>query len=116
MGKLHISDDLKSKLDRVLGLKMDDKKQDINTGPAPRWEGNQEKRKLPPPPPPPPPPIPVKKEEEEDDFMTAVSSLKPRKRKKKKKKVNPIIVVFGGSVLVGIGLTLGFKLGKIIFY
>ena len=122
MGKIHIPEDLKNKLDRVLGIKMQDANQNINVGPAPSWTGNKQEKSQPPPPPPPPPlPIVNKVKEviEEDDFMTAVTSIKPKKKKPKKRmetKLDSVLMIFGGSVVIGFGLTLGFKLGKIIFY
>ena len=119
MGKIHIPDDLRNKLDKVLGIKMQDTKQNINVGPAPSWIGNKQEKSPPPPPPPPPIVNKVKEVIEEDDFMTAVTSIKPKKKKPKKRmetKLDSVLIIFGGSVVIGFGLTLGFKLGKIIFY
>lgn len=122
MGKIHISDDLRNKLDSVLSVK----KSDINSssspvGPAPRWNNpNLESNKHPPPPPPPPPqnnttPPPPQQ-------STPIPDTTPTNSKKKKKKKNKFSyleyskIVFITSVIAGVGITFGVKIGNIIFY
>jgi len=100
MGKLVISDELKKKLSNVYNNKMT-KITPKETIPIPPPQPNFDKKEV---------------IEEDDDYMTAFSSIIKRKKKKPKKEYDKIIYIFGGSVIVGFGLTLGFKLGKLIFY
>jgi len=121
MGKLHISEDLRNKLDKVLGMKNND----INpsptpSGPAPKW--NNEKINSPPPPPPPPPPP---SQHQQQQFYQQ-SPPQPQQQQppppKKEQSISTFEycewgkLVFFSTVVGGIGITLGLKLGQIIFF
>ena len=113
MGKVHISEELRNKLDNVLGMKTGDiTSNSPSVAPAPKW--STEKNNSPPPPPPRPPPPPAPPD----------SPKIKTEPKQKPEKINPISyneyiewgkIVFFTSVVGGIGLVLGVKMGTIIF-
>lgn len=99
MGKIHIPEDLKCKLDKVLAIKNDKEEDSTPVGPAPKWKVETPTTQ---------PVLPVIKE--------TINSIK---------KCNPLDslgyfdwgkIVFFTSFIGGIGLTLGVKIGRIIFY
>jgi len=122
MGKIHISDDLRSKLNNVLSFKQSDINQSSPpVAPAPKWNNNLEHKKPPPPPPPPPPnaPQPQSIPQSKQESTSSFEKTQPKKKKKKTKKFNYYKyskLVFITSVVAGIGLTFGLKIGNIIFY
>ncbi len=107
MGKLHISEDLKHKLDKVLNFKTDDNpKNDIPVGPAPKWNNETTADKV----------IKTNKFEPEK-YEESIELLK--KNYKHTFEIGYLKIakiVFFSSVIGGIGLTLGIKLGRIIFW
>jgi len=112
MGKVHISDDFKQKMNRVLSIKTDDFRPqlEIPSGPAPKWKmedvqvgvgcekvdsvierGGEQIRYI--------------KLYDDDGFLfERMNYLKYAK------------IVFVTSVVGGIGLTLGVKIGNFIFF
>jgi len=114
MGKLKISDDLKNKLDSVLSIKSKDLdiSNELAVGPAPKMVIHEPRRHRSPSPLLPPPPPPEFDDDDEEIYV----------RKKKGINFENISyfeltkIVFITSVIGGIGLTLGIKFGKIIFY
>lgn len=100
MGKIHISDDLKNKLGKVLLPQKNNDSQnisEISVAPAPKWKVD-----------------PIKEE------TTLVKDNKIIQNINEKffelGYLNWAKVVFFTSFIGGIGLTLGVKVGRIIFY
>jgi hypothetical protein len=111
MGKLNIPLDVKNKLENVLGAKMTDINE-TNTAPAPKWDSK--KTITPPAPPPPPPPnIPF---QETPSLNSPIKEEKRRDIIKKSSKIEEAIEFFGYSVILGIGVSFGVKIGLILFY
>jgi len=132
MGKIEISEDLRSKLNKVLSYKSADIG-DTAVGPAPSWKPPSQpplppppsQPPLPPPPPtPPPPPQPTPKPQPNQSQQYQQQPpeyyyVKQEKYKKKKDKIKYYKitkVVFLSSVVAGIGLTLGLKIANFLFY
>jgi len=123
MGKIHISDDLRSKLNNVLSFKQSDIQKSTSppVAPAPNWNNNLEHKK-PPPPPPPPPNLqsqPIQQPQQSQQQYSSFEKQQLKKKKKKNKKINYYRyskLVFITSVVAGIGLTFGLKIGNFIFY
>jgi hypothetical protein len=125
MGKIEISDDLRSKLDKVLSYKSADIG-DTAVGPAPSWK--------PPAPNPPQPPLPPQQPPQHQQIpylhppqqqpqqqmpQPQYYYVKPEKNKKKKDKIKYYKItkiVFLSSVVAGIGMTLGLKIANILFF
>jgi len=109
MGKLKISDDLRGKLDNVLGAKSTDVKNDMPAiAPAPKW--NNEKCNIPSQPPPPPLQKTFEKNEERETFKDIeIEDIIYKKMKKK-------LILFSDGIFIGMGLILGIKIGTLLFY
>ena len=90
MGKLHISEDLKSKLDKVLSIKDID-----NSNENKVVEGKETTQKI---------------------LEIKVPEQKIKRRIHDLNYIELIKFVFVTSFVGGIGLTFGMKIGKIIFY
>jgi len=100
MGKIHISDDLKSKLNKVLSNRSpEDSINDSPVIPSPIWKNE------------------VINEPVKEILQTEQSIKKITKyRKVEIDYLEFMKFIFITSFCTGIGLTFGFKIGKIIFY
>ena len=129
MGKVHISEDLRNKLDKVLGMKNNDiNPSSTPSGPAPKW--NNEKINSPPPPPPIPPPPPPQPQPQQfyqqpPPQPPQFYQQPPQQPPQKIETLHSLStfeyyewgkLVFFSTVIGGIGITLGLKLGQIIFF
>lgn len=108
MGKLNINNDLIKKLNNVLSIKQNDI-QSTNSGPAPKWTSTADTDPPSPKLPPPPPPLPQKTPQPQPQ-----EPIEPKIQVFINK--NIIENTFFLSIIAGIGLTLGFKIGEFIFY
>jgi hypothetical protein len=134
MGKIEISDDLRSKLDKVLSYKSADIG-DTAVGPAPSWKPPAPNPPQPPqqplqqPPQPPPQQLPQhqqmpylhqpQQQPHQQIPPPQYYYVKPEKNKKKKDKIKYYKItkiVFLSSVVAGIGMTLGLKIANILFF
>jgi hypothetical protein len=129
MGKIEISDDLRSKLDKVLSYKSADIG-DTAVGPAPSWKQSAPNPPQPPQPPPQPPQPPPQHQQppqqpsqhqqpQQQMLPPQYYYVKPEKNKKKKDKIKYYKItkiVFLSSVVAGIGMTLGLKIANILFF
>ena len=109
MGKLNIPLDVKNKLENVLGAKMNNIAE-TNTAPAPKWES---KKTITPPAPPPPPNIPF---QETPSLNSPIKEERKRDIIRKSSKIEEAIEFFGYSVILGIGVSFGVKIGLLLFY
>ena len=109
MGKLNINNDLIKKLNNVLSIKQNDI-QSTNSGPAPKWTSTADTDPPSPKLPPPPPPLPQQKQPQPQPQEPIETKIQVFINK------NIIENTFFLSIIAGIGLTLGFKIGEFIFY
>lgn len=108
MGKLNISDDLRGKLDNVLGTKMGDVKNNQPAiAPAPKWINEK----------------PIKSEEREIVCKSVENNIYKNeereiiyKKKRKKNYLKKKLILFSDSIIVGMGILLGLKIGTLLFY
>jgi hypothetical protein len=139
MGKIEISEDLRSKLNKVLSYKSADIG-DMAVGPAPSWKPILQPQQPPPqppqqpppqppqqpppqppqqPPPQPPPQPPQQPSQQPHQQLRSEYYVKSEKNKKKKDKIKYYKItkiVFLSSVVAGLGITLGLKIANILFY
>jgi len=107
MGKIHVSEDLKCKLDKVLSVKkIDNQPNETAIGPAPKWKNeimaNSVINPL------------------EEIILPKLNLIKEPINNEKKNNIFNYFewakIVFFTSFIGGIGLTFGIKIGRIIFY
>lgn len=113
MGKILISDDHKLKLEKVLSSKSGDEITSPPVGPAPKWKiENLEKQNY----------ELIKNDYKHNDYKNNDINGTVKHDEKKNiflENINYLKfskIVFLTSVIGGIGLTLGIKIGRIIFY
>ena len=108
MGKVHIANDFKDKLNKVLSVKSEDTKleSECPVGPAGKWKMGGEKEVI------------SRKDEENGRFIEERIIVREEKKNlfEKMGYFKFVRIIFVGSVVGGIGLTLGLKIGKIIFF
>lgn len=96
MGKVHISEDLKNKLDKVFNFKPSNiSENDIPIGPAPKWQVESPKI---------------------DNLPNKSPEIHSSKYHFNYLSFNYAGFIFFTSIISGIGISFGVKLGRIIFW
>jgi len=108
MGKVHIANDFKDKLNKVLSVKSEDTKleSECPVGPAGKWKMGGEKEAI------------SRKDEENGRVIEEKIVVRDDKKNlfEKMGYLKFVRIIFVASVVGGVGLTLGLKIGHIIFF